>query len=1000
MKVDEINLNQILTGLSFESNPDIRANYENYINALLNDKQNCLENIQKLVSFFQDKSMSKQLLIILKKFTKVARNLEQDQASALLDHCLQSMLPFLTESELNLFTDFIIEFLTQVFSITSTVVSEFLNRFLGELGIIFNKTGKEDFNSILALSLYSKFLKHLLGLSVTANKLYVEAQKTYKPLFENLNATIEKMGISNLVQRGAERMSENCLKVQELLARFYRDCSFLRATFFTLFKPLINSLKKCPKLPEFLQRVLEKLSKTYFKIYVVLILNQDFLKELLQLYCSLYLAEMDDTFENSTEKLNVYFLNLRIFILLIQDFAIDGDFSLSVSTETNQNDFQLEQILDLQFPKFYSIIKKTYRVLLPLHVNTFNGPSPLLSDHLDFLNLDFKNCPQKCATKFITTLFDYYCKRLEYECDDLIKTILHQFEGRLLELEISGKSDDFYLWLTFIETNLFRIMNLFSVDFIVQKLLTLDFSLINYPCLSFLQSYFEEYAVPEHLIISGVHFCQSILTSTQIDCYRYIGIVILLNFQFKMQEKEEYIIQLNFKIIFHSFFTLLTNSVDGNVHDLGCMLSLLEEIIKSLEQDCSEIEEIINAFFTILEISGYSDTIELVHRTVDMFAEFFITIPKVNITLPIFQKCFVYLNKILAQFKQTQNISFLNSFSKLFIFFVAKFEALLDIFLEQIVSLKLEVELAVSFCRDIISVINSVLSDTLCHYLDNLMFNEIILSMFAIANVFTKIYVIVNCKSLIMKPVLGETSFYVDIKSFDQRFSFPKKVENKSEIKIEILTQIGDIQFIKIFLDSLASFVQFSVLSKNSEFFTGLINVLEFFSLCFPFFVEEICDIIFRAFDLLDGNLHTEFRQEEPHIFSSITRIVARIIFCYPRSLFAGKNEIYNRIILFLNRVKFGGRYQETLSQGILLVEYLEVLAEGWNQDFLSLFASLNLKESENTGDEKLKILVILNILEMILRHLNETMFFHDDLVWENLKAVINASEGFGHLVF
>lgn len=1000
MKINEIKLKEILMGLVYEANQQTREHFEAYINCVIEDSDNFLENMQTLSNFFSDKKISKQVLIIMKKITKHAVNLDENEANALFINVYGKIKVHLIESEFQLFSDFLIKYLNTVFGFNSQHSINFWQSLLNEFCFNFKSNNLNLCQFNFHLITFLDLVKFILPFLVTRNKFFVQCQKSLQQLFFQLMQSINLIGINTLIQMNLPKTVQLCLKLQEKLCIFYNDCAFLSTSFSSIFLPIMKQMDQPEQLSLELIKVAERLSKTYSKAYLIIAINTEFVRGLLQYYCSLFLTSENKRLHfNRPEKAHIYFLNLSLFTQLILDFAIDGDFSLSVSSENADSLF--ESVLNQNFSNLEHILLNAFRILWPSHLIRFgSGEKSLLKEHLELQNETFKNSQYVCGKEFSSALFSYYCKNFEIETEEFLKQTLFKIE-QLMKI---GPNEllqfDFYIWICFIESNIFRIMNLFSIDFIPEKIMNLPSSQINYFLFSFLENYFKEYEIPDSVIVLGVKFSEFWLVSAKSSCFQYITIMILLNIHFKMVARETILVEIDFKKVLKGFFELVTNCSGESSSNIFGIMNLLDEIIQCLKLDPLQVDVLLNLFNSVVDFQGYENEVPLMQKLIDSFANLLMKLDREEINLSVFQKSYMFLSKIYEKFRHSEKISYLNAFSKLFLYMIARFETFLDRVIHQIVEGSMQPEFITDFCSQMIDFMNSVCQTLFDEYIENLMINELLISLLAIGNVFSKIYVVFNCKNKIkMTPKMANTSFLIDIKWFEPRISIAFNSIDFSMIQIHIETDIGNVGYMKLYLDCLMKCAITAVKIKNYEFYKGVLNVLEFFAQCFPFFIEEMCCIAFESFDVFQKQPPINQIEIESQIFLSIYRLMALSIFCFPRNMISSKLQVYNRITTFLKQIKFQGRYQESLCQGILLVEYLQITTEKWNEDLLTLFSSMSLKTDDPSSIDNTNVYVILNILELILMHIDKLDSNNHDVPWENFKEILQTTDDLKNLV-
>lgn len=998
MRFQEIHFRQALISMSTDQNSAVRSNCEAYIEAVIQDRENLIENFEAIVALFEDKSVSTLILIILKKMIKYVKNLDEPQAASLFNKTFVSIKTTVRESEFPLFIDFLVQFLTNIFSATSLITTSFLNEMAQQLTNQF-VVSADNQTVIFTLMFFAEYLRYVDSITIQFNLLHKEILESRRSLFYSLKNVIDHVGFLTLIARNAQRTVKLCIKVLRRLTGLYSDLFFLKSMTESVFIPEFTRITESGSLNEFSQETLIRISKVYYKLYITIVRDSHFTAVLLNAYLHVFLREYDPQhLLKDLYKTRLYHLNLRIFVHLIEDFAISGDFSLSVGPANGVNT-TLEETLKAMFP--FSLVSsiRAFQVFLPEHLKEFGGAAVSLSSHLEYEKRDFNENPFKCASDFACKLFNFYHQVLPEQTETLLRTYAESFSHLMADGTNWENNPQFYCHLAFVESNLFTILSITNVDFIAEKIMNLPPERFNYQLISYLLSFFQQQDIQVDVVQKGSVFFEVYHPLVENSCFRYQLMMGLLTVYYKTVYDDQGNLKINLRQLMTSYGKLLRDCTEEQTGNLPGLITLLSEIIKCVGDDYSLVDDFVITLNMVIDLKGLDPDleVELVQRTADTFADLFLQVPKNYITLQLLEGCYRYLNKVYEKFKVSQNVAYLASLARLFVIFLVKLELLFDILITKCndcPETEMGTAAAVQFCKSILVAIELICVELLPQYAENLMTKEVVITLFACANSFNKLFILLNWKVLKPKVKLGNTAIDVEVIVPGQPKLYSNLHESKSEVSF-VWNEGSDSTVIRGFVKVLNHWANHAINSEDIDLFVGVLNVVEYLSMCFPFLLEEVCDLVIFAFNAVEKIETGGFKEERPLIFSSVVRITARVLLCCPRSLVSEKLISYSRVINFLKRARFDGTLQETLAFGVLILEYLNGLVANRDEDFLKMFAELSLKEGAQTNNTQLRVLVSLNVLEMIIKNLGSQKFTARKLVWENIRHTLDSAEGY-----
>lgn len=470
-----------------------------------------------------------------------------------------------------------------------------------------------------------------------------------------------------------------------------------------------------------------------------------------------------------------------------------------------------------------------------------------------------------------------------------------------------------------------------------------------------------------------------------------------------MVSQDEPRIQIDLTLLFETFYQLLKSAMRDEYEeiDLFSLIDLFEEIAQVAESDKQHVNTLIGFLLKITEAGKGKNQVEVLQRIAEIYSNLLLNLPSEILTIQIYSETISLIECLLQNYQSSHEPSHLSAFVKLALFLIFKFELLCDSFITNLNFSPNSFPEIHSCCCHFIEFVNRTIYPMFNIFIDNGMFNEIILTLFAIVNIYSKIYILINFQNL--KPIIikDESAYVTDIMLMESNYQFPAKNYDISMIRVYIADKFFEFGFLSQLLEVIAKIIFQFIKSNNTEFYKNCLDVLEFFIICFPFLNSFSLDIIFRSFEIMDLSGTSYEDDAKVEIFMSLNRLMARIIFFHPQFLMLNRSESFGKIIAFLKHISFLGKYQENLSLGILIRECLEILLIDGNEDLISIFHGLHItSEGESQQNSPCNsIHILLNLLTKIFRTLNSTASFFDDLIWENIKYILLSESNFEKLV-
>ena len=993
---------QALIGTSTEANPVLRAQHEAFINEIISSPGEVISNARILAGLVSDKRLTKIVLILFKKMLKTFQVLDEKEAFEIFYLILSQSFPVLDMSNLKILSDLVVSYLYQVMDISSPQVLEIYQMFLSEL--VVSLQSKNIVQGCFYLSNFVLFTKMLNDLKIKIHLVFTRAQQTFQATFDKLVEVLATIDIQTMISTDNFAFIDFYFRVLQSLTLFYSKSDFLARCYSMFYKPLLGAFISGSELNSLELAIMVRICKAFMKCYLVLINNCAFFNELSYLYFEIFFEPNNyKIFSRSPANLQIAFQNLSLFISIVEDFVINGDFSINVQ-ESDARPERLEDMISSRVSQFLVIVHSVFESFVdPVMRSILNSKQIGIKSYVEQKNKNFKTDQFECGLKFIRILNEFYWKTKDNEIEQLTVQLVNDLEQRVLAGDQCLQDVGFYYQLIFVEDNLFRMLNLVPLDFMIFKILSLDVSQLNFFLLKFCESYYTEYQISDQAIEAGIQFSYRVLSQTTDDLQRYVAINIILLIRNKMIGVDEDRIDVNLSIVFQSFYALLQSAEreDNEETDLFCLIDLFEEIAKAVEANYEQLSKLISFILKIAQTPKWKNQLEILQKIAEIYSNILLDLPNESLTLEIFSDTILLIGSVMEKYRISQEHYYLSVFAKLTLYFIFKFEAMCDRFIALSATPMADKASVLSSCSQLLELINSVIYPVITTFVEQGLFTEIILILFALVNLFSKLYVLVNFENL--KPVVIQASgsFVTDIMLTQCAHHFPSKINESSTVRVYVADQHFEVGFLTNFLDGISHIIYQFVKSNNIEFYKNCLDVLEFFMICFPFLNPMTLNIIFRSFEILDLTYINDNDEFKVEIFISLSRLMARVIFFHPHFLLQNKRESFSKIIEFVKHINFSGKYQENLSLGILIRECIEILCTEGNQDLVSVFASLQISGGESTDhqDSRKTISVLLNFLTAIMHSLNNAVSFFDDLAWENFKYILLSEPNYERLV-
>jgi hypothetical protein len=993
---------QALIGMSTEANPVLRTQYENFINEIILSSHDIVNNVRLLTELVADKRLTKIVLVLLKKMLKTLQMLEEKEAFEVFYLILQNAFPVIDMSNLKILSDLVVAYLYQVMDISSPQVLDIYQMFLNEL--VASLQSQNIVHCCFFLSNFSLFTKMLNDLKIKIHLVFTRAQQTYQPTFDKLVEVLATIDTKAMINTDNFAFIDYYFRVLQSLTIFYNKSDFLAGCYSTFYRPLLQAFISGRDLNSLELAIMTRLCKAFSKCYLVLINNCAFFNELSYLYFEIFFEPVNyKVFAKSPANLQIAFQNLSLFISIVEDFVINGDFSINV-TESDMKPEKLEDMITSRVHQFLEVVRSVFEAFVdPTMRSILSSKQIGIKSFVEHKNKNFKTDPFECGLKFIRVLNEFYWKTKDVEIEELTLQLVRDFERQVNLGDQCLQDVGFYYQLIFVEDNLFRVLNLVPLDFIIFKILSLNTSQLNFFLLKFCESYFAEYQISDQAIEAGIQFCYGVLAQATSDLQKYIAINIILLIRNKMVEVDEARVEVNFVIVFESFYQLLQSAEheDNEETDLFCLIDLFEEIARAVEANYEQVSNLISFILRIAQTPKWKNQLETLQKIAEIYSNILLDLPNESLTLQVFNDTIFLIENVLQKYQASQEHYYLSVFAKLTLYFIFKFEPICDKFIAMSAAPMTDKTSVLNSCGLFLEFINRVIYPVISTFVEQGMFTEIILILFAMVNVFSKMYIVVNFENL--KPVVIQAhgSFVTDIMLTQCAHHFPSKIDENSTVRVYINDANFEVGFLLEFLERLSHIVYQFVKSNNIEFYKNCLDVLEFFMISFPFLNAHTLSVIFRSFDILGLNQIDDSDESKVEIFISLARLMARVIFFHPHFLLQNKPESFGKIIEFVKHINFSGKYQENLSMGILIRECIEILCQAENQDLVSVFASLQISDGGQVDqqDSRKTIAVLLKFLTAIMHSLNNAVSFFDDLAWENIKYILLSEPHYERLV-
>lgn len=897
------NLTQALYTVATTIDHYQRVQAEDYVNSIINNRKYLPETTTIIVEMFGEPKLNRLLTILLKKMIKGYKELSDEEMHLVANQLFQSASRMDT-TNMNLYAGLVVDYLYEVIGLTDpfvfSLIHKLANDFLGK----FDQMDNISYFEVLVLK---KFCKKALSVKMTRHYLFSEFKDIYEDSFKEYRAVVIPNDKNTLI--GYEIVYTQVFKLLNNLANIYDDYNYLTGVYAS-FEYLISSLFVDTAA---INEVVCKLIKTQFKCletsYLIISMKSDIFERLAKLLLEVFF-NLDNY--SALDKLNSYSLDfylLRYLVNILDDFLNDEETGISVLSDNNHS-IGLQAYVESKIQIYPSIIDKIISNYISKEINSIlNGETEELEVYFNIKSKQFKDDPMICALKLLSVLFEFYLFRAETYMENLTKGLLHQLEVESRnETEFYNNPYNFYK-LNFIQENMHRINKLISLGPIIANFMKYDISNLSFFIMYFIESYFYEYDIDESLLIEGLQFAVKIMNG---DNYTLAviatNIILLIANKGDVSEHREELIDLNGLL---TRYLVILQSLSNQKSDyLMHLLDILLEVIEILFIDNKTLETILNFLFTLITIEYNPDYLTIVSKSTEIFTDVFIKAPSESLTPDVIIGVGKLVSIQIDKFMSTQQITYLESGANLLLGYIGKFEIVCDQAITQIVNKNPQfisnfVEISNSFVQVVISSFYNLID----YYIEDLKFNFIHLSFMLLANVFSKVYFVINHNNFIYNYIPGSTSYYIDIKTDNYKNVLGQKVNNKSQIELIVpLAKTGETAFIHEYLYVLQKYMQELYLAINIDELGNCFDVLDFVCMLFPFMDIQIYEFVFDLFNKINGDLNLVDAVGRNNLFLAINRIIARIILTYPSFLLSNRQKNFTNIISYLKVIVYSGK--------------------------------------------------------------------------------------------
>lgn len=897
------NLTQALYTVATTIDQQQRVQAEDYVNSIIDNTKYLHETTSIVVEMFNEPKLNTLLTILLKKMIKGYKELTDEEM-----HSIANLLilagPKIDVGTLNLYTGLVVEYLYDVIGLADPFVWAIINKISNEFVLKFNSFAKE---SLFEAMVIEKFTKKALSIKLTRHYLFNEFKDIYEETFRPYRNLI--VPNDNAILIGWESIYIRFYKLMNNLTQIFDDYTFM-AQIYTSFEHLSSGIfVHRLTINEAFCRLLKTLFKCLETCYLTLSMKSEIFERLTKFLLDIFFNLDNYAILASISEFGLDFFYLRYMVNILDDFLNDEETGISILSE-NQHNMGLQAYVESKVHLYPSLMDKIITTFIAKEINSIlSGENEELEVYFNVKSKQFKDDPMVCALKFLAILFDFYLFNAEAYMEELIKSLLHQLQiDAQNEATFCSNAYNFYK-LSFVQENMHRINKLVNLSPIVANFIRYDISNLNFFVMYFLESYFFEHEIDDTLLIQGLEFTVKVMNQENLNLALIAtNIVLLIINKGEISSHKEELLDLN---AFLTRFLNILQSLSNEKSDyLMHLLDIFLEVVEVLIIDNKILQTVMNFLFTLITLEYSPEYMTIVAKSTEIFTDILIKAPSDSLNPEILVAVGKLISIQVDKFMQSQQVTYLESAANLLLGYIGKFETACDQAITEILNKNTQfLAKFIEITNTFIEVIKQSFYGLIDYYAEDMKYSFILISFILIANVFSKIYFVVNHSNFIFNYTPGSTSFYIDIRTDNYKNVLGHKVQNKSHIELIVpLSKIGEADFIKNHVYCLQQYMQKLYLTLQVDELSSCFDILDFTCMLFPFLNVQIYEFVFGLFNKINDGLNLIDANNRNNLFLGINRIIARIILTYPSFLMTRRQETFTNIINYLKIIVYSGK--------------------------------------------------------------------------------------------